>query len=305
MTQNLAVSLIKQFKASGIQIPKLQISNIGGLTCAATCEGTSSTVMVNDSAAGMDFDPDLAISKALVEYLERMAFRQGIDSGDPICSRLHSDGIAAFPRLNAEAPRLARQNAYFEALERYVWATWWDNKAIGHTAVDLLDSSFGADRKIAATFERLNEILPIQSTRVVEPLFDGQDASVIILLSRIHGHGYITGGAAGPISQRRAILVRAMSELIRHGLAMARFINTRVEPMSFYEKRLLYFGMGHGNSFVENRLAANTSEVVRLPDLEIDSELKSSQTDPVIATHRCLFRSQPPFVDGELERLCL
>lgn len=305
MAQNLAVSLVKEFQASGINVPKLQLSNIGDLCFAAAYDDTPKTIVVNESSAGMDFNPDVAISKALVEYLERKAFFDGISEKNPICDRLHSDGIAAYPRSNPQAGKLARQNAYSEALERYVWASWWDNENIGHDTMNLNQSSFGSDVKIANTMMKFNEILPLELTTVVEPFFDDSEHYMIILFSKIKGYGYISGGAAGIKNNRRETLIRAMSELIRHGIAIARFLETKVEPANFYERRLVFFGLGHGNAIVEHRLKLKYTNILLLPELVIDAEIKSKITDNIITTHRCLFKDQPPFVDGKLERLCL
>ncbi len=305
MSRGSSVSLVRGFQAAGIKMPKLQISNLGGLSFVAAFDETPTNIMVNEASAGMDFDPDLAVTKALVEYLERMAFLEGVGNQDPICDRFHSDGIAAYPRSNPDALALARRNAYSEALERQVWASWWDNESIGHRATDLSKGEFNDDPKIKLTMAELENILPIESTTVIEPYFDDPDHTLIILFSKIEGAGYISGGAAGPKNKRKETFVRAMSELIRHGIAMARFTSTKADPKTFYERRLLFFGSGQGNKIVEHRLNVQANETLRLPPLEIDSEIKSKKTDKLIVTHRCLFRDQPPFVDGKLERLCL
>lgn len=305
MARGLAVSLVESIQAAGLKMPKLQISSVGGLSFAAAFDGIPTTIMVNEASAGVDFDPDLAVTKALVEYLERMAFLDGIDNEDPICERLHSDGIAAFPLSNPEARFLARRNAYSEAVERFVWASWWDNKNIGHESIDLTQTDFLNEKKIADTMKKFENILPISATTMVEPLFDDPDHSLIILFSKIKGYGYISGGAAGLKTNRRETFIRALSELIRHGIAISRFINLKVDAATFYERRLLFFGLGHGNHLVEDRLNIKSREVLRLPELAIDDEIKSVKTDGLIATHRCLFVEQPPFVDGILERLCL
>jgi hypothetical protein len=305
MSQNLAISFVKEIKALGFEVPKLQISNIGGLSFVSAYEEIPETIMANEASAGVDYNADLAITKALVEHFERRVFSEGVDQGDPICHRRHSDGIAAYPRSAKGAHSLARDNAYSEALERYVWANWWDDETIGFSSKPLEQTNFWGNVKLKMTMEQFSEIAPVESINVIEPFFESSDHSVLILFARIKGYGFISGGAAGSSKKRSEILIRALAELIRHGLALTRFIESQKEPVTFYERRLIYFGLGHGNQLVEDRLRKISENILRLPPLEIDSEIKSDKLGQLIATHRCLFRDQPPFVDGKLERLCL
>ena len=49
--------------------------------------------------------------------------------------------FAAFPKwAGLDASSFARKNALAEAIERYVWAMWWDNPTIAHSArqIDLV-----------------------------------------------------------------------------------------------------------------------------------------------------------------------
>ena len=82
-------------------------------------------------------------------------------------------------------------------------------------------------------------------------------------------------------------------------------MDTKKTPATFYEQRLLYFGLGDGNKLVQERLSVQSAELLQLPALKIDSQIQAENIDNLIVTHRCLFESQPPFVDGALERLCL
>jgi hypothetical protein len=78
----------------------------------------------------------------------------------------------------------------------------------------------------------------------------------------------------------------------------------KIPPQSFYEKRLAFFGLGHGDQLVAKRLANPGTESVILPHLAIDETVEHSMSQDYFV-HRCLFENQPPFVGGELERLCL
>jgi hypothetical protein len=305
MNQDLAVSFVRQIKEQGLVVPKLEISSLGGLSFVSAYNEKPQTIMANDASAGVDYNPDLAITKALVEYFERQVFAEGIQAKNPICARDHSDGVAAYPVSEANAKLQARENAYCEALERFVWAKWWDDTSIGHTAGSIEESRFWDNIKLRMTIEASRELLPIENITLIEPFFENRKYSVIIIFASIKGRGYISGGAASPAENRNQIVIRALAELIRHGIALVRFIETKRQPETFYEKRLLYFGMGQGNQLVDSRLKRTTKTVLKLPDLEFDDEIRSERIKNLIVAHRCLFIGQPPFVDGDLERLCL
>ena len=155
------------------------------------------------------------------------------------------------------------------------------------------------------TVEAFRDLVPLESLVVIEPHTNSSDNCVLILMGKIEGKGYISGGAAGTVTNKNETITRGLSELIRHGLAVNRFVKTNIKPETFYEKRLLYFGSGQGNSRVESRIKHISDSKIEIPELEIDQEIKSENFGSLIYTHRCLFKDQPPFVDGELERLCL
>lgn len=305
MSQNQAISFVKQVKELGFQVPKLEISNLGGLNFVSAFTQKSDYVMDNEATAGVDYNPDVAITKALVEYFERQVFSDGISQDLPICSRRHSDGVAAYPTSVSGAKAKARQNAFSEALERFVWASWWDQNSIAHQLTKLEESNHLKNVKIRMTIEAFYELLDLENIFLVEPAFNNSEYSVLILLAKIKGLGYISGGAAGIIADKSETLIRALAELIRHGIGLLRFIETKQEPKSFYEKRLLYFGFGKGNKLVEERINCKGTEILALPNLEVDDEIKNEKIEKLIVTHRCLFAGQPPFVSGDLERLCL
>ncbi len=305
MSKDFAVSFVKEIKELGLEVPKLEISRLGALTFVSAFSNRPTEIMANSASAGVDFGPDTAITKALVEHYERSAFAEGIKNNDSACERLHSDGVASFPNILLNAKQKARQNAYFEAFERYVWARWWDDSNVGHSIISLEESKFWKNMKIRMTVEAFKDLVPLETLFVIEPHTDNSENCVLILMGKIKGKGYVSGGAAGAVTNKNEIITRGLSELIRHGLAVDRFTKKNKKPETFYEKRLLYFGSGQGNSLVESRMGHNSDSKIEIPELEIDQEIKSENFGSLIYTHRCLFKDQPPFVDGELERLCL
>ncbi len=307
MEQNAAISFVKEIQSLGLTVPRLEISTLAGLNFVSAFDERPTSVMSNDSTAGVDFDPSVAVTKALVEYFERKVFAEGVANGDPKCVRRHSDGVASFPRSDAKAHQFARQNALCEAIERFVWAKWWDNPRIAFTQNPVESFDFARERELAVTLRQLRGHLNLESIDILEPSFSmGSEFKVFILLARVAGQGFLTGGAAGHRGAPREIFVRGLSELIRHGQALRRFQEQKLDPTTFYERRLLYFGLGSGNELVRQRLSrGHSTETIVLPRLEVDGVIVNSKFEFLIATHRCLFEDQPPFVDGELERLCL
>ena len=107
MNRNPAISFVKHIKENGFNVPKLQISALGELNFATAYDHEPTTIMANDVAAGVDYDPEIAVTKALVEYFERKVFVEGVIAKNPICARTHSDGIAAFPASHSAVSRRA------------------------------------------------------------------------------------------------------------------------------------------------------------------------------------------------------
>lgn len=296
---------IKKIKQEGLELPMLQISRLGNLTFVSARTENPTTIMANDVTAGVDFDPNKATLKALVEYFERACFSYGVDQGNPVCERRHSDGVAAFPTVDINASTIARKNAINEAFERFVWSHWWDNRNIAHNSVLIEKSQFWGSEKLKKTVKAFQKIIPLKSLSVITPFHSLKDHNVLILIAELRDGGFISGGAAGETKQNSSTIVRALAELIRHGLGVQKFKQTELNTSTFYEERLMYFGSGKGDNLVFDRLNSNGKEIVQLPSLKIDSEIEAPIFKNIVYAHRCLFVDQPPFVDGRLERLCL
>lgn len=296
--------LLERIKDLGLQMPNLEISKLGGLTFVSAFEKRPTEIMANFAAAGVDFDEEVAIIKALVEHFERLTFLEGIDRRFEICSRVHSDGVASFPTLDRNAKGKARNNAFMEAIERFVWAKWWDDENLGHDIFDLEGAMF-ANEQLSLSLSALRKLVPLEKIFVVRPWIENSQNQALILFGKLEGKGFITGGAAGSIADQSNTILRGFAELVRHALGAQRIEQGTATPQSFYEQRLEYFGLGKGDALVEARLKRVGCEKVMLPPLEFDGEIGSDEIGKLVYTHRCLFIDQPPFVDGALERLCL
>lgn len=266
--------------------------------------------VISDSVfTGFARDPSLALLKAVVEMVERQAFEEGKRKGITSCQTERSDGFAAYPTFALPrklAHAKARSNALNEAIERFAWATWWDNPLISHVCTPLLGQArwrqFNIDVEILPTHA------PIKEIYLIEPKLHGNlDVALKILLVELEDGGMITGGAAGDRheNQGRSIVTRAYSELYRHCLALLRMKEQNIASVSdFYLQRLKFFGFGAGRELVLRRLEQAGSQEIVLPELSFDEEIPHRYAADIIV-HRCLFANQPPFVGGDIARLCI
>lgn len=249
-------------------------------------------------ATGFDIDEKLATLKCLTEYCERMAFIEGASNNDPTCNTERSDGIAAFPISYdlQTAKRRARENALNEAIERYAWATWWDD-------VDTM-SQVSEVENYPHAVKIIQNHVSIEKMITVKPFIRSHFHELIINVFVLSDGGVVCGGACGAKNDSEKTQLRAVSEALRHALAIKKMKEENASPTSFYEKRLLFFSSPKGQTVALNRLSIAGKKSVILPSLKIDGEIKYSLSD-LVYVHRVLFENQPPFVGGALERLCI
>lgn len=276
---------------------RIDFSKVGDrYWCVVADSDTDSDVIINqDVFTGHSFEKEVSLLKALSERAERHTFIEGYKNGTESCQTERSDGFAAMP---AAIEQSARDNALNEALERFVWATWWDNTQIAFSknTIDLKTENSQYLDTIVST-------LDIESLILIKPIFEFQNKEVQIIFAKIKNGGYISGGACGDKDLSENTFYRGIDELYRHGLSYKNAIAKNKRPESFYEQRLFYFSSGLGNQLVEKRLNQAGIDSITISALKIDAEVPTSFSDYKV--HRCLFENQPPFVGGALERLCL
>ena len=288
------------------RLPKFcDLSRIGPLHLASVYSEAPTSAIIRESVqCGMDFDQNLAILKALIECVERLAIEEGIRSGHRACQTPRSDGFAAFPIAqigSAKARIEARANAYAEALERFAWARWWDDSSIGATIYrnsDIVVNAQGLN-----LIEEIRRILPVEEVILVEPSLESDSHRVVIFYFVLKNLGLVSGGACGHSSMRDAAMVRALGELSRH-MACAKKILNGATAATFYEQRLDYMATTQSSLKLADRIACSGSDRIKEPKLVIDEPVPHMLKDSV-TVHRCLFADQPPFIGGHLERLCL
>lgn len=290
-----SVQFLKDLETHGLVPSKIEVAEWQNWLLVSSYDQVSSSFISESVSMGIDKDPEVALLKSLTEYCERRLSRE---SSDPIVRLTErSDGFAAFPCFNNKAQLRARENAFNEACERYLWAKWWDcsqvkfhlsNAFHGEQATDI--NALTAEFRIKS----IREIRVGEATKAVE---------LCILLAETESGGFVTGGAASNLEDYHSRFDRAFGELLRH-LVVLKNMGPRPSLHSFYERRLFEFGAGKWSSLVSDRLSRMGEETIVLPELIADKNVDHRAMN-VVSIHRCLFKNQPEFVGGRLERLCI
>jgi len=297
-------SFTLELKSRGCLPSKIELTSIGQTTIANSFDDAKDLVISEFVATGMSTDPSVAVLKSLVERIERSAYISGCGENLSSCATERSDGFAAYPvKASSNSKSKARANAYSEAVERFVWSTWWDDRTVAHKQFCLDESN--TSQASLELIQELSKIIKIKKVTAIIPQISNSDQKVVISFAELENGGFISGGASGPSKDFEVTLYRGLCELIRHGIATHHFMENKQVPKSFYEKRLHFFAFDpKGKELFEKRLSLQGTKCITLPKLAIDEEVPHSLSD-LVYVHRCYFENQPPFVGGELERFCL
>ncbi|MCX6110594.1 MAG: hypothetical protein NTZ90_13435 [Proteobacteria bacterium] len=300
--------LLRRLESAGFEAGQLELVSHEGLQFANLFMKSHEGVISPSVFCGASASAPIAVAKALVECIETEAFLSGRSAGFASCQTEKSEGFAGYPTTlitRRTAVRLCRAKALAEAIERFAWATWWDDESVSYQCRDL-GATIPEERRAIMLLNGIPSHSPLKSLRVIEPTTSATGFALRIMLAEFADGGFITGGAAGPVDPRglASITQRAASELARHVLALDRMAKARAEPTTPYEAKLSYFGFGQGSKLVRMRLAVNGAKVVELPDLVVDEEILHKFSKQVVV-YRCLFKNQPPFVSGPIGRLCI
>lgn len=298
---------VNELRRRSFQVKKIEISQVSkGMYLCSAYNKAGSHIISEDVKNGLGDNPYKATLIALSEFVERAAFAEAQNSDHNSGATVRSDGYAAYPiyfGFHKRAASHARRNAFNEAVERFAWSTWWDNSSIGF---DLSDITHTKDGKFI--IKHLITHKPVEQILLISPFLErGVGQALKIYLVALKGGGYITGGCAedGGSMSRSTFYPRAFSELFRHCLALQRIADgLPFSQDNFYIKRLEFFGLGHGDHLVQQRLQSRGSSSVQFPNLLIDKAFKH-QLDDIYVVHRCLFENQPVFMGGDLHRLCI
>lgn len=290
---------IERLKARNLFPKNVQVSDWHDWTLVSCFDQKNSNFISDSVTMGIDKDPETAFFKSLTEYCERRLSRESMDPVTKITAR--SDGLAAFPVLAGRgqaAQERARQNALGEAVERFLWSTWWDQSRVSYKSIIPVLTRQAEDiRKLIQEFDlvSINEIQVDDSQKRYR---------LSILLAETRSGGFVTGGAASEIHLPDKRFLPAFGELLRHLIVVRKMKDANLTQLSFYEKRLYGFGSGEFRSIVAERLATLGTESIVLPGLVADQEVNHSAPE-IVKIHRCLFEDQPVFMGGKIERLCI
>ncbi len=300
----IARDLVSHLSQLGRLPGNCDFATIGDLHCVSLYEEFPSRSLIRESVyCGMHPRRETALLKALVECVERYAILEGRNASHPVCHSSRSDGFAAFPVVGhlANIGRArARNNALAEAIERYVWATWWDNDKIG-CKVDFEAQNF-FEPAACTVLKEIQKLVACRRLIRIQP-FLKCDFDVVILFLELEGGGVVSGGAADLHANLNSTILRALGELARHAACAAKILKDATGE-TFYERRLEYMVRDNTSIELMARVERSGADSISLPKLYLDAELPHSLSDKVYV-HRCLFENQPPFVGGNLKRLCL
>lgn len=301
MNPNLE-KIILLLKAKKALPKKMEMTSVGGYSFANVYDTVNSAVISDSVACGFDTDPATALMKSLSEFIETKAFHEGIKNKQASCLTKRSDGFAAYPTIEPTICRIkAQKNARNEAIERFVWANWWDDESVAFTKNHLDEAHLTPAQKKFCS--EIQNNFAVENIVVVYPSFeDVGSEKLIIFIGFLKNGGVISGGACGEDSV--STIDRSLSELYRHGLSVKRMRDGTVKPETFYENRLWFFSTPAGQSLVENRLSKLGTKKIVLPSAKFDEEVSHSNSD-LFYVHRFLFNNQPEFMDGKLERFCI
>ncbi len=285
-------------------IPKnIEVAQWRNWYIASGFEKASSKYISENVSMGISKDPDLALRKSIVEFMERQVF-SGSQAPQVIKHR-RSDGTAAFPLLDQDSIKIAQHNAKCEAAERFLWANWWDNFDFKHNMLshDLTSAYLGNDLDFLLDDFNLKNVQLIQINDLK------QDYLLIIFIALNKNGGYLTGGACEftkfSVDGINILFERAFGELLRHLLAYKRMTDyLQFEKLTFYEKRLFGFASGKWSDLVLARLSNIGIIDVPLTQIEVSSELTHVNND-LLYVHHTLFHNQPTFIGGSIDRLCI
>jgi hypothetical protein len=298
-------TLSRALRDRGMAPRRVEVCPFEDFHVGVVADSEAGGVIHTEASTGVAEEADVAVAVALTEYVERTAFWSGAGKGLALCDTERSDGFAAFPVVGVPrslAAAKARRNAYLEAVERFTWATWWDDAGVAFDTLPAAEAGFTpfarsmlAAATAAAGLAQIEVILP----RMEDPRLE-----TVIVVGHRAGGGVVSGGAAGERAERRRTIERGLSELLRHALAIARLGGRSPEEGDLYNARLAFFADQEGGVVARRRLAAGGHRAVCLPHARHDGEVAHDLQD-VVVVHRFLFEGQPAFVGGPVGRFCL
>lgn len=290
-------------KSHKITPSNIEIAQISNMFFVSSYNFLNSEFISESIASGASYEKDIALIKSLTEYIERMLSKE-VSNQFKSMGVYRSDGFAAFPNdsENLDIAKICSHNAFHEAYERYCWANWWDNSDYSFTIQEQLHFS---SAKNLFFYNYLIKNFDLEKLLYISPTTNlVHQSKTIIIFAKIRNYGYVSGGAADFVENTNSIVTRAFSELTRHLIAFQKMKVSPSKKFTFYENRLFNFACGQNNFIVEKRLSASGNKILLLPDLAFNDSFQHRFANDFIL-HRCLFKNQPIFMGGDINRLCI
>lgn len=237
---------------------------------------------------GTDEIRDVALAKALSEYVERQAMAKASTTFPFIAD---STGFSAWPCVGPKffIKWKTRITARFEAIERYSGYHWWADESIRSKAYELNEKQIipltWLDLK--GQFSRFN-LIQIESRGFEETL---------VLIGLLPKGGFTIGCAAGWRWNRQHTLMRACVELMRHFHIVKRNAANPTKNPTRYGKKLMHLSSGELDDKLCARLQINGKYPIKFPAIAFDGPIAHDFED-LYYVHRFVFEHQPDiFVD--------
>ncbi len=283
--------------------PYIQFAKLGRYHLATAVQSLDKSKVIQANAVtGMSSSVSKARLKCLSEWKERTLVVQ-LQHSLPLQFRFGSDGCAAFPIIPWRpqyAAERSKQNAMAEAIERNVWLKWWRLQS----SAEAIKIPHSYKISVLMELSSLADSIKAEEFSIFSPSFKmsgKNEFELIVIYLKLKGQGYVSGAAAGKIYERSTTFERAFSELYRHFMAFDRCANVNLRKnLSVYEKRLVFFGEGSGNTLVEERLNRTSSK----SKIVLETPVLYQLVDGGFVFNQCQFQDHDKFISDELA-LCL
>lgn len=235
------------------------------------CDAT----IANNAANGYARSRSLAILKCLVEGIERRIVKL---TGQP-----SSNGFAGFPVIfcHSKSQKMARLYSYFEAVERFVWRRWWEDKTVGFEC-------FQVSKANSDLVEELAKTLRLKRCFIIVPSFAPGEFHCEMAIACVEmTTGVVLGGAVRSAYVEAEF--KALTEALTHALALQRWSKQSLSEMSHYERRIFF--LSTNKNFFIDRLQKSSQSKIFLPQPIVDESIVHPYQH-FCSVHRLLFSEE-------------
>jgi hypothetical protein len=250
-------------------IQKLKLGNV--YICSLSDDFKKNSNVFAGISCGASCSWNKAMVKALSEYVERRASNLlGIKS---------TTGFAAYPFIyrKKRAQVKARQNAYFEVVERYAWNEWFYNSDICYQ----LRNNVHKNNK--SFYDGICNEVNIRKLYAICPKLEENRLKMVILYA-VTDSGLACGGAVRQNEEKAE--QNALKELYMHIVALYRMKSNNIQAKGNYEKRV--FWISGQFDLLQKRLHSCGSQTICHPSPIVYQDIET-EFHQVYVVQRCLF----------------